>query len=154
MIDLLVHFLREQLLEHILASYSIVRECNSSNRLILFTNPTNLDVTYSNHVAIILVPQFSTNDRFATDGSLGIFCISQLYVVNFRLQRITIRQDTTEFLLVCLTVTLQILGFCQRETEFQTIVGVVRQFLVRSVLFVSISIAYSNQRSQVKWTVI
>ena len=112
MIDLLVHFLREQLLEHILASYIIVRECNGSNRLILFTGPTNLDITYSNHVAIILVPQFSTNDRFATDGSLGIFCISQLYVVNFRLQRVAVRQDAAECLFVSLTVTLQILSFC------------------------------------------
>ena len=137
-----------------MTSYSVVRECDSSNSLILFTSPTDLDVANCNHVTIVLVPQFSTNDRFATDGSLGIFCISQLYVVNFRLQRITIRQDTTEFLLVCLTVTLQILGFCQSKTELQTIVGIVRQFLVRSVLFVSISIAYSNQCSQVEWAVI
>ena len=106
MIDLLVHFLREQLLEHVMTSYSVVRECDSSNSLILFTSPTDLNVANCNHVTVILIPQLCANDRLTTDRSFGIFVVSQLYVINFRLQSITIRQDTAEFLLVCLAVTL------------------------------------------------
>ena len=83
MVNLLVHLLREQLLEHILASYSIVRECDSSNRLVLFTGPTHLDVTNRNHVTLILIPQLCTNDRLTTDRSLGEFIIFQINIVDF-----------------------------------------------------------------------
>ena len=153
-VNLLIHFLREQLLEHVMTSYSVVRECDGSNSLILFTSPTDLDVANCNHVTIILIPQLSANDRLTTDRSLRIFIVSQLYVINFRLQSITIRQDTTEFLLVCLAVTLQILGFCQSKTELQTIVGVVVQFLVATMFVFCISIAYCYQCSQIKRFVI
>ena len=137
-----------------MTSYSVVRECDGSNSLILFTSPTNLDVTNCNHVTVILIPQLSANDRLTTDRSLRIFVVSQLYVINFRLQSVTIRQDTAEFLLVCLAVTLQILGFCQSKTELQTIVGVVAQFLVATMFVFCISIAYCYQCSQIKRFVI
>ena len=117
-IDKVLNFTREQ--------YRVERNC----QFFSFHCPFNLQVTLSNQcIAIYRVDQFYANNRLTTYGccrSRDVIYFSRHFTIHRRI-------DFCKFLLVSLVVIVvfrNISGFCQTETECQTIVLVVYQILM------------------------